>query len=97
MNTLRDLNLVAAMQWDYEKNGDITPTYPDIADMWDYDNNTPDIPESEIATKTASKGLCPRYDGKSVFTPGLNDLEKTHPEILKYWNYDKNIVKPKEV
>ncbi len=103
----------------YRLENNLTKTHPVIADMWDYDKNAPDRPEnhlktdstkvywrckkcdyswkSEIASRTASKGLCPRCEGKSVFTPGLNDLEKTHPEILKYWDYDKNVVKPNEV
>lgn len=103
----------------YLVENNITETHPDIAAMWDYDKNAPDTPDqflktsdtkvwwkcdkcgyswkSEVASRTASQGLCPNCEANIVFTLGFNDIETKHKEILKYWNYEKNQLKPSKV
>jgi len=39
---------------------------------------------------------CP-YCGKQKALKGFNDLITTHPEIIQYWDYEKNILNPDEI
>lgn len=43
-----------------------------------------------------SKGDCPYCAGQKVLE-GYNDLQSQVPGVLKYWDYDRNIIKPNEV
>lgn len=33
----------------------------------------------------------------SILTVGINDLETKCPDLLKYWDYNNNVLKPYEV
>ena len=94
-------------------------THPNIVRMWDYEKNKPDIPSNHLKTsskkvywkcpkcgyswqckvvaRTVSKGLCPACEVGSAFMTGVNDLATKHKNLLKYWDYDNNVVSPSEV
>lgn len=40
---------------------------------------------------------CPVCDGTTVTLPGINDLVTTHPDVVKFWDYEKNDKSPHEV
>ena len=48
-----------------------------------------------VVDRTSGSG-CPYCINKKILV-GYNDLSTTNPELLKEWNYDKNILKPTEV
>ncbi len=49
-----------------------------------------------IGSRALAKCGCP-YCGGKVAIPGKNDLATTHPEMLKKWDYDRNLMAPTEV
>ena len=51
--------------------------------------------ECRIGHHTSNKVGCPYCSGQKVLE-GYNDLCTTHPELVKEWNYSKNIKSPKE-
>lgn len=55
---------------------------------------------SRIDSVMASKGTkyrgCPYCSGR-IKKAGYNDLQSQRPELLKYWDYEDNSVKPEEV
>ena len=90
INDLATLYPDIAHQWNYEKNGELTPdkVFPktnkkvwwlcDKGHTWQASPNT----------RTAGSG-CPYCAGNRVWV-GFNDLETTHSEIASEWNYEKN-------
>lgn len=54
--------------------------------------------ESAVYSRTRNiKSQCP-YCSHQTILPGYNDLSTTNPELLKYWDYNKNIiVQPSEI
>ena len=84
-------------EWDWEKNNDLNPsqlTYGSEKKAW-WICSLNHSYESSIVNKVKSKG-CPYCNNKRVLS-GYNDLATTNPEILKEWDYDKNIIKPNEI
>lgn len=49
-----------------------------------------------IRGTSAKGGPCPVCTGK-IFLSGFNDIVSKRPELLAYWDYDKNIEDPKDV
>lgn len=45
--------------------------------------------KSKISGRSKGHG-CP-YCSERKFTPGINDITKTNPNIINYWNYEKNV------
>ncbi len=92
---------IAAM-WDYKKNAPLTPDQflkTNKNKVW-WKCNKEGCGyswESEIVSRTSSKGLCPSCEVNIVFTPGVNDLETKDKKILKYWDYEKNTSNPSEI
>lgn len=84
-------------EWDYEKNED-TPigfaTHSRKKKWWicpqghSYD--------MRVINRTTGQQNCPYCSGKRVL-PGFNDVATTRPEILKYWDYEKNEITPQEI
>ena len=52
--------------------------------------------EASVAHRTFEKTGCPYCSSQKVLV-GFNDLCTTNPELLKEWDYIKNIVKPEDV
>lgn len=52
--------------------------------------------EKSIESRVYNKSGCPYCCGQKVLN-GYNDIGTTHPNVLKEWDYSKNIIKPEEV
>lgn len=82
--------------WDYKKNTSFTPDMIGSGSgkkvWWRCENGH--SWESPVYSKVFGSG-CPFCSGHSVNQE--NNIETTHPEIAKEWNYDKNIgISPKD-
>ena len=78
-------------EWNYEKNGKITPNtimYGSHKKVW-WKCNKGHEWQAKIYNRTCSKNGCP-YCSNQKFLKGYNDLETMHPELLEEWNYEKN-------
>lgn len=79
-----------ALQWDYEKNKDLTPrnviAFSNKKVWWVCEKGHSSC--ESIYTRTRSK-KCPVCLGKTVLE-GYNDLATVCPEIAAEWNYEKN-------
>lgn len=86
-------------EWDYKKNGAMTPhnvTVGSNKKAWwkcKYGHSW----ESIIANRTYRNRNCPICSGQKVLK-GYNDVATTHPQLLKYWDYTKNInIQPTDI
>ncbi len=77
-------------EWDYEKNGDLSPADVTVFSTrlvwWRCQNN------HEWEAKVSSRsygGGCPYCASRRVLS-GFNDLQHLYPEIAKEWDYAKN-------
>lgn len=52
--------------------------------------------EAKIANRTILGRNCPYCAGRYALT-GVNDIATTNPEVMKYWDYEMNTLKPEEV
>lgn len=87
-----------SQEWNYEKNGKLTPDIVSAKSnkkVW-WKGKCGHEWQANIASRTNLGASCP-YCNSNRLLEGFNDLETIEPQILKYWNYDKNIVKPNEV
>ena len=90
-----------AEYWDYDKNDGKKPS-----EVFAHANHDADWKcekcgyswTARIGNRTRpGKGGCPACSGK-VFVKGINDLQTTHPDIAKEWDYEKNYpVTPSDV
>lgn len=86
-----------AKEWDYNKNS-LTPeeiTYGSNK-VVNWVCNEGHTWEATIYSRTKLKNNCPYCSGHRVLK-GFNDLTTTHPSLLDYWDYEKNIILPTEV
>lgn len=88
-----------AAQWDYEKNGSLTPE--DVVGgnkkrvWWKCEHGH--SWEASISARTNLGSGCPVCCGKKIVT-GINDLQTLFPEISAQWDYEKNgKFKPSEI
>ena len=84
--------------WDYNYNGELKPEETGFSDncivIWKCKKG------HKTKCKTGSKINNPQSCAvcSGLYTiPGLNDFATIKPELLKYWDYEKNIIKPNEV
>ena len=96
-NDLATINPKLAKEWDYEKNGDLKPS--DVLPgshkkvWWKCEKGH----EWEKEVKERNNGLnCPYCSNQKVLK-GYNDLGTTNPELLKEWDFNKNIISPYEI
>ena len=96
-NDLATLSPDLAKEWNYERNGWRLPsefTKRSGQRVW-WKCAKGHEWESTIANRTGGCG-CPYCSGKKVL-PGYNDLSTVSPDLVKEWNYEKNIgTKPSE-
>ena len=90
-NDLATTNPELLKEWNYERNMDITPQSVTSGSgkkvWWKCKNGH----EWEISIAKRSNGRnCPYCSNKKVLV-GYNDLATTNPELLKEWNYERNI------
>ncbi len=97
-NDLATKNSELAKQWDYKKNGNITPS--DVFSVsskkvwWKCEKGHSYM--TSISLKTRNIKGCPICNGKQILV-GYNDLQSTNPNLIKQWDYEKNILKPTDI
>ena len=92
-----------AAQWDYEKNGDLTPdtvSYGSQLKVWWKCPICGHSYQKKIANRTApakrktESKKCPICLGR-IIIPGYNSLKARYPEIVEQeWDFEKNTVDP---
>ena len=100
MKTLRDVDPIAADEWYYTLNGDMTPdNVAGKSAKWAYfqcSDNPKHIFHRRIFSTLDESGKhkgCPFCIGKEVF-PGENDFLSVCKEAKEMWDYEKNSVDP---
>ena len=78
-------------EWNYEKNGDLKPT--DVTrsssrSVWWRCSKCGYEYQARVSNRTHDKN-CPVCGGK--LREGVNDLATMNPELLKEWDYEKNV------
>ena len=93
-NSLLQKYPTVAEQWDYAKNGELTPN------MFTPHSNTtvwwicPRKHSWEASIESRVRGTgCP-YCTNNIVLPGFNDLEYKRPDLIKEWDYSKNTFEP---
>lgn len=98
-NDLATKNPELAAQWDYEKNGGVTPenvTSGAVKKYW-WKCERGHSWKATVNSRNHRKHGCPFCNGKRICT-GETDLTTTHPEIMKMWDFEKNTgIDPKGV
>lgn len=93
-NSLAKLNSELSSEWHPIKNGEVTPHDVTCGSnkkvWWQCKENH----EWESKVNTRKEKGCPYCYGR--FPTESNNLAFNNPELLKEWNYDKNIKKPTE-
>ena len=78
-----------AKQWNYEKNGKITPDLVSFASnkpfWWKCENGH----EWKAAPNSRMRNGCPYCSNQKVLA-GFNDMATTRPDMLELWDYEKN-------
>ena len=90
INNLESLYPELAKEWDYKKNGILTPqmvTKGSAKKVWWLCKEGHNY-EASIYNRVSGKG-CPYCSGNKVLL-GYNDLATTKPELAKEWDYKKN-------
>lgn len=84
-------------RWDYEKNGTITPEMVSLGTKMKYYWKCRICNRSYLAppNRIANGSACSKHF--DIYKAGQNDFETRHPDLLKYWDYEKNDVLPCEV
>ncbi len=101
--TLRKENSIAAVRpdlvsrWDYEKNGSITPEMVTLGTGQQFYWKCKICNRSYLAlpSKIAEGSVCNKH--RNLLKKQGNDLVSKHPELLKYWDYEKDDVDASEI
>lgn len=94
---LQTTNPKLSSEWHPSKNGNIKPTdvkANSVKKIWWQCKLGHEWQESPN-NRTRGNG-CPYCSNRKILK-GFNDLATTHPELLKEWDYDKNIISPTQV
>lgn len=90
-NDLATTNPELAKEWDYEKNGNLTPrdlmAGSHIKVHWICSKGHTWVVAP--ADRNAKNEKCPYCSGARVLR-GYNDFETLHPDLAKQWDYEKN-------
>ena len=91
-------------EWDYDKNSNIDPSILSKGvhiTAWWICQKCGFSWQSMIYSRTMGTG-CPNCSGRlnakkpSQLKIGENDFQTEHPELIKEWDYEKNIIKPND-
>ena len=95
-----------AAQWDYEKNGEITPetiSYGSNLKVWwkcptcGYSYQKKISNRTAPSKRTVESSKCPICLGR-IIIPGYNSLKAKYPEMIENeWDYSKNTLDPDEI
>ena len=98
-NDLASMYPNLALEWNYEKNGNLTPqmvTCGSTKNVWwvQYIENQGTKKQMKMEWKAVISDRCkgsgnPYLAGKAIYE-GFNDLAFTNPELAKEWNYERN-------
>ena len=93
-NDIATTNPELIKEWDYEKNDKLgyyifNYTKGNATKVWWICPKGHSYQASINCRTSPRKHNCPYCSGKKVLK-GFNDLETTNPEILKFWDYEKN-------
>lgn len=97
-NDLATMYPEIAAEWNYEENGEMSPAMLKPASnqkVWwtcDKGHNY----QATAADRTLKGNGCPYCANKKVLA-GYNSLADTHPEVLVWWDYEKNEILPTEI
>lgn len=98
-NDLATVNPRLASEWHPTKNGDLKPnqvTYGYCNSVWWKCHKCGYEWKTDVAHRVTSDIGCAVCAGK-VTLKGYNDFATLHPELLKKWDYDKNIIDPSSI
>ena len=89
-NDLETTNPALAKEWNYEKNGRLTPVevMPNSGQRLWWKCDVGHEWQARIADRNKGNG-CPYCSGRKVLT-GYNDLQTVSPVLSREWNYEKN-------
>lgn len=89
-NDLNTVNPKLASEWDYQKNGNLTPEMvtPSSGKVVWWKCNQGHEWQRRIASRNSGSG-CP-YCADYYIWPGYNDLVTTRPDLALEWDYEKN-------
>ncbi len=89
-NDLLTVNPTIAKEWDYEKNGELTPAdvLPNSNKKVWWKCSKGHEWQATIAKRSKGNG-CPYCSGK-VVSKGYNDLPTLNPALVNEWNFEKN-------
>ena len=98
-NSLASLYPDLIKQWDFLKNKELNPNnlepHSSVKVWWKCDYGHEFKTSISNRTKEKSSG-CPYCSNNLVFT-GFNDLETKNKDLLKYWDYKANTIKPSQI
>ena len=89
-NDLKTINPALALEWDWEKNGELTPedvTAHSHKKVW-WKCKTGHSWQAYISKRSIGQN-CPFCSGKQSLQ-GYNDLSTTNPELISEWDFEKN-------
>ena len=94
----KKLNLSAFEEWDFDKNGNLSPS--DVAfgsskKVWWRCKKGHEW-KATIYSRVSNGTGCPYCSGNKVL-PGYNDLQSQYPAIAKDWDNNKNAISPCDV
>ena len=94
INDLATKNPDVAKEWNFEKNGDLTPAQVSSKSnkkvWWKCVEHRHEwIATISDRTRISHQTNCP-YCGNRKILVGFNDLSTTHPQLAKEWNHRKN-------
>ena len=98
INDLLSCYPLIAAQWDYEKNGNLKPSDVPFGShekvWWVCEKGHSSL--CSVKHKAISAVKCPVCSNR-IIVSGINDLFSLFPEVVLYWNCEKNVLKPDEV
>ena len=92
---LSDFSKELCSEWDYEKNGSLTPDQVTIGSertVWWRCKKGHSF--QRMISYRVKKSECPICTCRQII-PGINDLFTVHPELADEWDYEKNDANPK--
>lgn len=94
-NDLQSTHPEVALEWNYEKNGDLTPNMVKAGSnkkVWWKCSVCGKEWQAIIWSRCRGRG-CPYCAGKAAVS-GVNDVCTTHPFLIEEWDYSKNDINP---
>ena len=83
--------------WDQRKNTEVLSTLsPNIRGTFHWTCSKGHEFMKSISAMV-NRPTCEICDGTNKTLPGINDLVTTHPDVVKFWDYEKNDKSPHEV